>query len=117
VFIRRQAVEEVGGIDRARNVCLDTDLFVRLTRIARPARIGRFLAALRFHADSQTSRRAAEIKQADEEIRQTYGLPRLPGLIRRLGYKAFDVRFNAYQELREFLCRDDEYAVGQTLAM
>jgi len=112
VFMRRQAVVEAGGIDKTLNVSVDTDLFLRLAKIGRPARINHFLAALRFHKDSQTSRLAREITETDNEIRKRQGMPPLPPFLRKLIYRFYDLRFRGYQWLNELCRRNKEYPIA-----
>ncbi|MCL2330284.1 MAG: glycosyltransferase [Phycisphaerae bacterium] len=116
VFMRRSALEAVGGINRLRHVSVDTELFVRLSQRGRAARIDAFLGALRYHDTSQTNRLAQQVQQADEEIRQQHGLPRLPRLVRRVLYSLYDRRFRSYQWWREQTCGDGGYPVGYQTA-
>ncbi|MCH2174005.1 glycosyltransferase [Myxococcota bacterium] len=112
VFVRRSALQAVGGIDRARNLSVDTDLFLRLAKQSRPQKIDHFLGALRLHADSQSTLDAAGVKAADQEIRAQHGMPRLPWVARRGIFLAYKFRYHAFQLSRELVRRRGQYPVG-----
>lgn len=115
VFMRRAAMEAVGGIDRTCNVSVDTDLFMRLASQGGPGRIPHFLAALRIHASSQTLRLAREVQAADEAIRRRAGLPNWPRALRRALYWAYHARFRAYQEVMELFHRGEPFPRGSRI--
>lgn len=117
VFMRRSALEAVGGVDPHRHVSVDTDLFLKLARLARPARMNRFIGALRYHDDSQTNRHAELIRQSDEEIRRQQGLPDLPRMVRRLAFRLYDARFRGYQWFNESFRREAPYSIGRLLTV
>jgi len=116
VFMRRAALEAVGGIDRTLNVCVDTDLFIRLARLETPARIPHFLAALRIHENSQSIRLSERVRQTDEQIKMRAGRPNgTPGLMKLL-YRLYYWRYRGIQVLNETFRREKYYHHGAVLS-
>jgi GT2 family glycosyltransferase len=109
------AVQAVGGFDRSFNVSPDTDLFMRLARLGKPAKIPRFLGALRIHGDSQTARKSQELAARDEEVRRRAGMPELPRCVRRALLQLFDWRFRIVRIANELRNGDLGYKVGMRL--
>jgi glycosyltransferase involved in cell wall biosynthesis len=54
VFLRRSAVERVGYLDESLQFSMDYDLWIRLARVARFARVPDYLANSRLHAENKT---------------------------------------------------------------
>lgn len=111
-FIRRRALERVGGIDRTLHVCVDTDLFLRLAGLEVPLRIPQFLAALRIHSDSQSQRHAARVRETDERIKTASGRPAWPAQLMKLAYRFYHWRYRGVQVLNETLRRHKAYTLG-----
>ena len=111
-FIRRSALEKVGGIDRSLNLCVDTDLFIRLARIETPAVINHFLGALRIHPDSQTLMNASRVRETNDRIRLQQGSPGWPAAVRALLYKFYYYRYRGIQIVNETLRREKHYQIG-----
>lgn len=111
-FMRRRALERVGGIDRTLHVCVDTDLFLRLAKLEVPRRIPHFLAALRIHSDSQTQAQKARVRETDERIKMQSGRPVWPALLMKLAYRFYHCRYRGVQVLNETLRRHKAYTLG-----
>ena len=94
-FMRRSAVERVGGRDGRYRYVADFDFWLRLGLLGPFARIPRVLATFRVHADStsvaQQGRAMAE--EHVELARQFFGRPDLPPSIRRLEREARSFAF------------------------
>lgn len=117
VFIRRSLFEAAGGVDPKRNVSTDTDLFLRLVSIVKPAKVNAYLGALRFHRDSQTFRKASEIKRVDDEIRSAHGMRQFPAWLRWGVFRLYNDRFRCYQCIREFFDHKREYPIGSRVSI
>jgi len=73
-FIRRQAMEAVGMLDAALRCSFDYDLWVRLAKEYRLARISEALATSRMHADTLTiGRRRAVFTESIEILQRHFG--------------------------------------------
>ncbi|MFQ5412005.1 MAG: glycosyltransferase family 2 protein [Phycisphaerae bacterium] len=112
VFIRRSAFEQVGGIDRDLNVAVDTDLFLRLAKLSKPVRINSFLGALRLHADSQSNRQSATLRETNERIKRREGLPSWSPMVLRIIHTFYAWRFRSIQRLNEAFRSDKPYPIG-----
>jgi glycosyltransferase involved in cell wall biosynthesis len=64
-FWRRGAYERAGGVDASFRFAMDYDLFARMMRTSRFARLDRFLGAFRVHPSSKTSSQMETIGQAE----------------------------------------------------
>jgi glycosyltransferase involved in cell wall biosynthesis len=74
VFLRRQAVEKVGGLDEALRYCMDYDLWIRLGGIARFGLVPRYLAATRMHSATKTlGERTAVYAEIVDMVARHYG--------------------------------------------
>lgn len=116
VFMRREAFEQAGGVDRSFDVAVDTDLFIRLAKTAKPVRIDHFLGALRVHQDSQSARLAGKLREANARIRRREGLPPWPAALLRVIHKLYEMRFRGIQRVNELLRHEKHYAIGAPLA-
>jgi len=54
VFIRKGALDEAGYLDETLNYCLDYELWIRLSRLAEPVYLTRYLANSRLHKTTKT---------------------------------------------------------------
>jgi glycosyltransferase involved in cell wall biosynthesis len=54
VFIRRSALDKAGYLDEALNYCLDYELWIRLSRLAEPVYLNRYLANSRLYKSTKT---------------------------------------------------------------
>jgi glycosyltransferase involved in cell wall biosynthesis len=112
VFTRRSAMDRVGGIDRTLNVCVDTDLFIRLARLETPARIPHFLAALRIHKNSQSLTLAGRVRETDDRIKMRAGRPNGPASLMKMLYRLYYWRYRGFQVLNETFRREKYYQQG-----
>jgi hypothetical protein len=89
-FMRRSAVERVGGRDGRYRYVADFDFWLRLGLLGPFARIPRVLATFRVHQDSASvaQRGQAMAEEHVELARQFFGRPDLPPSIRRLEREA-----------------------------
>lgn len=55
-FVRREALERAGFLDRSLRYCMDYDLWIRLSRVAEVAYVDEFLACSRLHAETKSHR-------------------------------------------------------------
>lgn len=53
-FIRKEVIEEVGGVDEKLNFCMDYDLWIRIAKTHRIGTIDDFLANARYHGSSKS---------------------------------------------------------------
>jgi glycosyltransferase involved in cell wall biosynthesis len=72
-FWRRQLYFEVGGLNTCLQFCFDYDLYLRMIQRAPVFRYDGFLAALRLHPGSKTSRLQDVRREESERIRRAYG--------------------------------------------
>lgn len=75
-LMRRQAWEAVGGVDEALHMCMDYDLWWRLTAHGprQPVYVTDVVAATRHHDDTKTStRRRDHYREAREVVRRHWG--------------------------------------------
>ncbi len=111
-FWRRTAYREVGGLDRGLRFTMDLDLFTRLARRRRFARLSRVVACFRLH-DSSKSSRMQSIRSSEIELyRLRYGTAtdsrwyrslrylehRIPSLARKIALRGV----NSLREPRSF---------------
>lgn len=92
-FWRRRIYEEVGGIDPTFHFALDYDLFVRIMKQGRMARVNRFLGAFREHPLSKTTQQEGPHPEVGR-VQEAHGIRifdwhRLPQLAQ---YELLDVR-------------------------
>jgi glycosyltransferase involved in cell wall biosynthesis len=74
-FWRRSLWQRAGNVDPSYRFAMDYDLFVRFMAHGRVARVDRFLAAFRVHAQAKTSTQLATIgNQEVARVRKTYRL-------------------------------------------
>ena len=73
-FLRREALQRAGGLDRRLHFAFDYDLWIRLTRVARTRRLDRAMAAVGMRRDTKTlgSRRGA-YREALEVVKRHFG--------------------------------------------
>lgn len=67
-FWRRDLYDQVGGIDRAFRVAMDTDLFARMSRDTRLEKDGHVLASFRVHAMQRTRLERAAMSADESRI-------------------------------------------------
>lgn len=74
-FWRRSAYERAGGVDPAYRFAMDYDLFARMMRTSRFARLDRFLGAFRIHPASKTSSQIETVGQVEvKRVQEKYGI-------------------------------------------
>jgi glycosyltransferase involved in cell wall biosynthesis len=71
-FWRRELYEEVGGLDRAFELAMDTDLFARFAERTRPVHVAESWSRMRSHPDQKNVRLRAQSDQEDAVIRRRY---------------------------------------------
>lgn len=85
-FWRRSAYEAVGGIDRSLQFIMDRDLFTRLARRRRLARLPELLACFRLHGECK-SMRLQDVRKAEAEgFMHRYGATAYPAWLRKTLY-------------------------------
>jgi glycosyltransferase involved in cell wall biosynthesis/SAM-dependent methyltransferase len=81
-FINRQALAQVGGLDVDLHYGMDTDLWIRLARVAPPAAVDGQLAASREHGDTKTSTGSFERIEELRRIAERHsGVALTPGVL------------------------------------
>jgi len=68
VFIRREALEQVGFLDESLNYCMDYDYWIRIGKKHRIGYINEFLANSRLHAGTKTFRQRANVQKEAIQI-------------------------------------------------
>jgi glycosyltransferase involved in cell wall biosynthesis len=76
-FWRRDAYEEVGGIDVSMKFCFDGDLFVRLRKLGGIETLPNYLAAFRSHPLSKTATMSSTCYAESQIIISRYGYGKL----------------------------------------
>lgn len=71
-FWRRDLYEEVGGLDRAFDLAMDTDLFARFSDRTRPTHVSRMWSRMRAHPEQKNVRLRARSDREDDVIRRRY---------------------------------------------
>jgi glycosyltransferase involved in cell wall biosynthesis len=70
-FWNRSMWEVSGGLDKARHLAMDYDLFLRFAKIAAPAVMPEYLADFRVHRQAKSSRRVSEhMREAFTTVRE-----------------------------------------------
>ncbi|MEL7667809.1 MAG: glycosyltransferase family 2 protein [Actinomycetota bacterium] len=87
-FWTRELYERVGGLDRSVRVAMDTDLFARMSRVARLAKVHRVLARFRVHTLQRTKVEASDSESEVMDI-VTRELGRRPKRLEWLVLHAF----------------------------
>jgi len=59
-FWNRALWDRVGGLDKARHLAMDYDLFLKFARVAQPVVVTEYLADFRVHSDAKSSLRVDE---------------------------------------------------------
>ncbi|MGO9179952.1 MAG: glycosyltransferase family 2 protein [Candidatus Limnocylindrales bacterium] len=103
-FWRRGLYEEVGGLDPAYELAMDTDLFARFAERTRPRHVSRFWSRMRSHPDQKNVRLRSRSDQEDERIRARYRVPgggrgeveRLLAKTARVAYRAASGAYWSY---------------------
>jgi glycosyltransferase involved in cell wall biosynthesis len=72
VFIRRSALNEVGGFDETLKYAMDIDLWFRLGARYQPVLIDRSLAVFREHDGSLSTKNKLQARQEEWRVRQRY---------------------------------------------
>jgi glycosyltransferase involved in cell wall biosynthesis len=73
-FIRREAYEKAGGLDRELVTCFDYELWMRISRLYPIAKVDRLLATSRMHAGNMTmGRRRVVFSEACHILSRHYG--------------------------------------------
>ena len=90
-FWRRRAYDAVGGLDPSLQFTLDLDLFTKLARRRRFAKLSHFVACYRWHGESKTTR-MQEVRTAELAIfRERFNTASLAPYHRLLRYYQFRV--------------------------
>lgn len=85
-FWRRSAYDAVGGMDPTLHFTMDYDLFIRLARLQRFARLPVMLSCFRLHGDCKSSRQQ-QIRETEAQLlAHRYGVTEHGTLVRRLLY-------------------------------
>jgi glycosyltransferase involved in cell wall biosynthesis len=104
-FFRRDAFENVGGIDPGLHLTFDYELWIRLARTYRFQRIDRDLALSRMHAANKTlGQRRETFRETFRVLRRHYGYVPFPWIYGYLCYLA-DGRDQFFQPLEPSLLR------------
>lgn len=74
-FWRRDLYEEVGGLDPAFDLAMDTDLFARFSERTEPRHVARYWSRMRAHADQKNVRLRGRSDEEDDLIRRRYLAP------------------------------------------
>ncbi len=100
-FWRRQAYERAGGLDVGMRFCLDLDLYLRLLRCGKAARVSKFLGAFRLHETSKTAT-LQEVADAEREIvYQRYQTGKISPVTRRLLYHFYRWRYLLWRRINQ----------------
>jgi glycosyltransferase involved in cell wall biosynthesis len=83
VFWRRRLYDAAGGLDRSFNLAMDSDLWLRFSRIAKPHHLARYLSCMRFYPEQKTRALKPNGMREDELLRRREAptlakLPRAP---------------------------------------
>ena len=104
-FFRRDAFENVGGIDPRLDLTFDYELWMRLARIHKFQRIDRELALSRMHAANKSLGRRREVfRETFSVLRRHYGYVPFSWIYGYLCYRA-DGRDQFYQPLQPSVLR------------
>lgn len=79
LFIRRQALNDVGRFDASLRACMDLDLMLRLNTAGKSVHLGRTIAQFRIHGAGKSSRMGLTFIREGFRVRHRYlgGSPRL----------------------------------------
>ena len=88
-FFRRAAYEAVGGVDAQFQYIMDFDLFTRLSRRRRFARIAEMLACFRIHEANKTHQWKNVFRREMKIWASKYGVDRVPPIERRVRFVGF----------------------------
>jgi glycosyltransferase involved in cell wall biosynthesis len=83
VFWRRRLYDAAGGLDRSFNLAMDSDLWLRFARIAKPSHLARYLSCMRYYPEQKTRALKPNGMREDELLRRREaptlaGWPRAP---------------------------------------
>jgi glycosyltransferase involved in cell wall biosynthesis len=83
VFWRRRLFEQAGGLNRSMNLAMDSDLWLRFARLARPQHVASYLSCMRFYPEQKTRALKPAGKLEDDALRRREApmlskLPRAP---------------------------------------
>ncbi len=70
VFWRRRLYDAAGGLDSSFNLAMDSDLWLRFARIAKPRHMARYLSCLRYYPEQKTRALKPIGMREDELLRQ-----------------------------------------------
>lgn len=74
-FWRRDLYEEVGGLDPAFDLAMDTDLFARFAERTHPRHVSRYWSRMRSHPDQKNVRLRGRSDEEDALVRGRYLVP------------------------------------------
>jgi glycosyltransferase involved in cell wall biosynthesis len=86
-FVRRKAIEQVGGFDPSLRYAMDYDLWLRLASLGPPVELNRTLTNFRVHAHSCSSANRAAALREEYQIRRKY----LCGPVSRAGHALYHI--------------------------
>jgi glycosyltransferase involved in cell wall biosynthesis len=81
-FFRKNILENVGGWDVNFRMCMDWDLWIRLSKISEPKMINKEYAVFRFHPEQKTG-----IRNFKTQINETFRISKRENRYRMLIYK------------------------------
>lgn|SRR3989442_347304 len=94
-FIRRAVIDDIGYLDDSLNLCIDYDLWIRISRNYSLGHLSEYLAKSRLHAECKTvKQRVAAYKEALEMLYRHYGFVP-PSWACGYAYRALETRFNS----------------------
>jgi glycosyltransferase involved in cell wall biosynthesis len=90
VFWRRSLYDAAGGLNQSFNLAMDSDLWLRFARIARPAHLSRYLSCMRYYPEQKTRALKPAGRKEDEllRVRESPSLAALPRAPMRVLAKA-----------------------------
>lgn len=82
MYWRRSVYEQVGGLNSKFNLAMDSDLWLRMSRVCEFGHVRAFWSAMRFYPEQKNRRLRDASNQEDDEIRRQYWGTAHPPLLR-----------------------------------